>query len=183
MNKYFYTKESIYKISQREDGYIEFYPSTPNAGQLIIQNGGISAFLAKCVDDERDYHDVAASFYKAIDDERMDKEKRKAEREAMLCAQYLKDYAALTEKYDTIPTTIENLRIVMHYLNSMNWGLWRLPKMDKAYSANQYQQGSGTITTLTFDESILIRGGRCRKFKCGCAPNVLLKYRGIDGIL
>lgn len=182
MNKYFYTKKSVYKISRRTDGYIEFYPSTPNAGQLILQNGGISAFLAKCVDDERDYHDVAASFYKAIDDERKAKEKRKAEREEILRAQYLNDYAALTEKYDTIPATIENLRIVMHYLDSINFGLWRLPKMDKAYSANQYQHGSGTITTLTFDEGILLHGVTRRKFKCGCAENVMPQYIGIDRI-
>lgn len=178
MNKYFYTHKSVYKISQRADGYIEFYPSTPDAGQLIIQHGGISAFLAKCVDDERDYHDVAASFYKAIDDERKAKEKRKAEREEILRTQY----AALTEKYDTIPATIENLRIVMHYLNSMNWGLWRLPKMDKAYSANQYQHGSGTITTLTFAEGFLLHGATWRKFKCGCAENVMPQYIGIDRI-
>ena len=52
MNKYFYTRKSVYKITHRADGYIEFYPNTPNAGQLILQNGGIGAFLAKCVDDE-----------------------------------------------------------------------------------------------------------------------------------
>ena len=182
MNKYFYTKKSVYKISQRADGYIEFYPSTPNAGQLIIQNGGISAFLAKCVDDERDYHDVAASFYKAIDDERKAKEKRKAERGETLRTQYLNDYAALTERYDIIPTTIENLRIVMHYLNVTNWGLWRLPKMDRAYSANQYQHGSGTITTLTFAEGFSLHGEAWRKFKCGCAENVMPQYLGIDRI-
>ena len=182
MKKYFYTKKSVYKITPRAAGYIEFYPNTHNAGQLIIQNGGISDFLAKCVDDERDYHDVAASFYKAIDDERKAKEKRKAEREDMLRTQYLKDYTALTGKYDTIPATIENLRIVMHYLNSMKFGLWRLPKMDKAYSAKQYQHGSGTITTLTFAEGFSLHGEAWRKFKCGCAENVMPQYLGIDRI-
>lgn len=182
MNKYFYTKKSVYKITHRADGCIEFYPSTPNAGQLILQNGGMSAFLAKCVDDERDYHDVAASFYKAIDDERKAKEKRKAEREDMLRTQYLNDYAALTERYDTIPATIENLRIVMHYLNSMNWGLWRLPKMDRAYSAHQYKHGDGTITTLTLAEGFSLHGETWRNFKCGCAENVMPQYLGIDRI-
>ena len=182
MNKYFYTRKSVYKIYQREDGYIEFYPNTPNAGQLILQNGGIGAFLAKCVDDARDYHDVAASFCKAIDDERKAKGKRKAEREETLRTQYLNDYAALTEKYETIPATIENLRIVMHYLNVTNWGLWRLPKMDKAYSAQQHTYGSGTITTLTFDEGFLLHGATWRNFKCGCAENVMPQYIGIDRI-
>lgn len=183
MNTYFYTKKSVYQIITEDNGYLRFYPANPNAGQLIWQHGGPSEFLAKCVNDEREYKEVADEFYGALRAEEKAKRQRIAERREALRAQCVNDYEALVAKYDTIPTTIENLRIVMHYLNSMNWGLWRLPKMDKAYSANQYQQGSGTITTLTFDESILIRGGRCRKFKCGCAPNVLLKYRGIDGIL
>ena len=96
--------------------------------------------------------------------------------------QYLKDYAALTERYDTIPATIENLRIVMHYLNSMNFGLWRLPKMDRAYSANQYQHGSGTITTLTFAEGFSRHGEAWRKIKCCGAENVMPQYIGIDRI-
>ena len=183
MNTYFYTKKSVYQIITEDNGYLRFYPANPNAGQLIWQHGGPNEFLAKCVTDEREYKEVADEFYGALRAEEKAKRQRIAERQEARRAQYINDYEALVAKYETIPTTIENLRIVMHYLNSMNWGLWRLPKMDKAYSAYQYQQGSGTITTLTFDESILIRGGRCRKFKCGCAPNVLLKYRGIDGIL
>lgn len=53
-----------------------------------------------------------------------------------------------------IPATVENIRIILHYLNTINWGLWNLPKLSIGYSANQYDCDGKTATTIQLDEPI-----------------------------
>lgn len=54
----------------------------------------------------------------------------------------------------TIPATVNNIRIMLHYLNTINWGLWKLPKLSVGYSANQYDCEGKQATTIKLDEPI-----------------------------
>ena len=65
-----------------------------------------------------------------------------------------KEYEVLKVKYEVIPTTIENIRIILAYLNTINWGLWRLPSMSIGYKCNQHDCEGKTATTMVLDEPI-----------------------------
>lgn len=182
MNTFFYTKKSVYQIITEDNRYLRFYPSNPNAGQLIWQHGGPNEFLAKCVTDEREYKEVADEFYGALRAEEKAKRQRIAERQEARRAQCVNDYEALVAKYETIPTTIENLKIILRYLSAENWGLWRLPKLDRSYTVNQYDVDGQWVATITFDEGLFVKGmtNPIRKFKHGCAANVLPHFFNIE---
>lgn len=57
-------------------------------------------------------------------------------------------------KSQPIPATIENLQIVLRYLNTVNWGSWKLPVLTIGYSSNQYDCDGKTATTIKLDEPI-----------------------------
>lgn len=80
-----------------------------------------------------------------------------------------------------IPTTIDNLKLILNYLNEQNWGSWDLPAMTIGYSANQYDCDGTLATTITlskgieyvdyFDEKSIVS-----KFKVGGKRGHLEKY-------
>lgn len=72
---------------------------------------------------------------------------------------------------------IENIRRILLYLNSMNWGMWRLPKMSIGYSAHQYDCDGHQASTITLDEPIDYFGEKVTKFKVGGGRLHLTKYR------
>ncbi|PWJ53393.1 hypothetical protein CLV98_1236 [Dyadobacter jejuensis] len=85
-------------------------------------------------------------------------------------AQELYNYKELTAFFSSdaeIPTTEENIRKLLYYLNSQNWGGWRMPQMDIPYSANQYLINGTLITTIRFEQPILVGGELISKFKLG----------------
>lgn len=53
-----------------------------------------------------------------------------------------------------IPATVENIRILLHYLNTINWGSWTLPQLTVGYSANQYDCDGKTATTIILQEPV-----------------------------
>jgi hypothetical protein len=71
---------------------------------------------------------------------------------------------------------VDNLRRILKYLNSMNWGVWRLPNMSVGYSAHQYDYNGRNVTTISLDEPINYYGEMVSKFKVGGSRNFLPKY-------
>ena len=62
---------------------------------------------------------------------------------------------------------LENIRRILLYLNSMNWGVWQLPKMTCGYSAHQYDCDGHQASTITLDKPIDYYGEKVSKFKVG----------------
>lgn len=72
---------------------------------------------------------------------------------------------------------LENIRRILLYLNSMNWGVWQLPKMTCGYSAHQYDCDGHQASTITLDEPIDYYGEKVSKFKVGGGRLHLTKYK------
>ena len=84
----------------------------------------------------------------------------------------------MLEKYEgkAIDTTAENLRILMRYLQTINWGVWELPRLTQGYSANQYDCDGKTAVTITLDQGIESDGKIIRKLQYGAPIRYLPKY-------
>lgn len=78
-----------------------------------------------------------------------------------------------------IAVTIDNLRIVMQYLQRHNWGSWSLPKMSIGYSANQYDCDGKIAVTIKLDKPIDYYGDMVSDFEYGAPHGHLTKYRKI----
>ena len=81
-----------------------------------------------------------------------------------------------------IPTTVENVRLVLAYLNQQNWGSWNLPKMTISYSAHQYDCDGCLATTIKLDKPISDENFGIENetmFKIGGKRGHLNKYRGL----
>lgn len=74
---------------------------------------------------------------------------------------------------------VNNLSRILKYLNSMNWGVWQLPKMSVGYNAHQYDNNGRNVTTITLNEPINYFGEMVSKFKVGGSRSFLPKYRVI----
>ena len=87
-------------------------------------------------------------------------------------------YDELVQRYEIIPTTIDNIRTVLMYLNTKNWGSWELPKMNGVYTAAQYDCDGHIVTTLSLVNPIEDENGNLVKnFKYGvCPKGHLQKY-------
>ena len=72
---------------------------------------------------------------------------------------------------------LENIRRILLYLNSMNWGVWQLPKMTCGYSAHQYDCDGHQASTITLDKPIDYCGEKVTKFKVGGGRLHLTKYK------
>ncbi|MFA5689911.1 MAG: hypothetical protein WC959_12360 [Kiritimatiellales bacterium] len=100
------------------------------------------------------------------------------EAKAVLENQQAEKRAALL-KMAVIPTTIENLSLVLEHLNTQNWGTWNLPQMTIGYSAHQYDCDGKQISTITLDRPIEFCGRMETRFKSGSKRGHLEKYNCI----
>jgi len=191
--KIFRTKRVIYRIKTNEDGTLTVfreYTSTknqgfwqkdgrqyPNAGLLISQAGGIEPFLAKCEDIEdveKFVHDINAE-KKAIRDAANAQREQQAQAEA----------ASAKEAYDQVfcndvtETTAETIYVLLRYLNTKNWGIWRLPKMTIGYACHQYDCDGRTATTIKLDRPIPYGDEMVSQFQFGAPRGHLEKYHAI----
>lgn len=87
-------------------------------------------------------------------------------------------YDELVQRYEIIPTTIDNIRTVLKYLSTKHWGIWELPKMNAVYTAAQYDCDGYIVSTLSLVNPIEDENGNLVKdFKCGfCPKGHLQKY-------
>lgn len=181
MKTYFTTKRNAYQITVNENGKVIFHPECPDAASIIGQHGGIESFLSHCIQDPREYEEFAEAFHNRKLEAQL---KRKAQGEARAKAErekIAKDYNDLVGDGSVpIEATAANLYIIMRYLNTMNYGLWKLPRLSQGYQANQYDCNGKTVTTITLDEGIKNDEGRIFKaFQYGAPSGYLIKYTNI----
>jgi len=97
-----------------------------------------------------------------------DQEKKKQNEQAKQSLEA--DFRALENEIKegkVFDANIENIRRILLYLNSMNWGVWQLPKMTCGYSAHQYDCDGHQASTITLDKPIDYYGEKVSKFKVG----------------
>lgn len=143
-----------------------------NPGLFIKTMGGVNQILRRCQQTEKTAKEVA-------DDIKAEKEAIKAASASRIKSEQeavINDYTALVSK-GTIETTVENVKIVLSYLNTQNWGTWKLPEMSIGYKANQYQiSNSQTAATMTLNKPIDFEGRKTLRFVVGAPVTHLLNY-------
>jgi hypothetical protein len=125
----------------------------------------------------KDYHSIDDY----IEARRIYNEKRKKEN-AEIELKYAEIRKKENEKLESlmplgpIPATVENVRLLLNFLNEKNWGSWTLPKMTIGYSAHQYDCEGCTATTITLDANISDDFVSGNKFKVGGRNGHLTQY-------
>lgn len=156
MKKIFRTKKDVYTVEVNEQGFITLRDIL-NGGvfkgtaSLIAQRGGRENFLALC--EEGDPEAIKAE----IKAERRAKAAAKAQTATQDDEKLTAAREMVTEAYKNgtvIEATTDNIKSLLRYLNSMNWGTWQLPKMSVGYSCNQYGSDGKTATTIILDEPV-----------------------------
>lgn len=189
-NLFYCTKKNVYQITKNEDGTVTFHPTEKNAGNIIMQRGGVTGFLANCIEDERSYEEFVSD--RAFVSKKQ-REYRDAMRQKNLNAEKesaTKLYSNMLEKYNMsvdnidnsiiIEATQENLYILMRYLRYVPWGEWHLPTLSQGYSANQYDCQGKTAVTIILDEGILTEDGNLvKKLQYGAPMGHLSYYTNI----
>lgn len=141
-------------------------------GMFIKAMGGVDAILQRCQQTEKSAKEIA-------DELLAEKEAKKvvnANRVAEEKEEIVKAYEGLIAK-GTIETTPQNIEVVLRFLNTKNWGAWKLPKMSIGYKANQYQINDTQIaTTMDLDRPINFEGKKTCKFVVGAPVSQLANY-------
>lgn len=179
-NLFFYTKKNVFLITRGQDGFLEFFPKNREAGNLIKQHGGIDKFLQICKADARPYDQVLAEFKQKLADADEERKRAASENKMKESAIIKSEYDALIQDGGEIEVTPPNLRVIMRYLRTLNWGMWHLPKLKQGYSAFQHDCGGKDVVTIQLDEGIIIDGKCVKKFKCGVNDNYLHEYINIE---
>lgn len=155
----FKTKRAIYSVSRNEDGTLtiirEYILNNGywhkdgnlyrNAGLLIVQNGGVEALLSKC---------------EAVEDIKQHVQSMNAERKASArwaAEDNMKAKEAFEAAFsqEVTEATPENISTLLRYLNTVNWGVWNLPKMTVGYVCHQYDCDGRTATTIKLDTPVM----------------------------
>ena len=188
--KTYQTKRVIYRIETNEDGtlaiYREFYSTKnmdrwerdgrpyKNAGMMIAQAGGIEALLAACeeVEDIDGMIATLNSEKKAI----RERANRERARQAQETADRAKNDYKKVFAGEVTETNIETIGVLLRYLNTINWGVWELPRMTVAYKCAQYDCEGRTATTIKLDSPILYEGKMTNMFVYGNPRGYLDKY-------
>lgn len=172
------TNKTDYKVVVNQDGTLTITDlrknnaSIQNPGALIMSMGGINGVLLRCEEiSEEDYAEE-------LEKQKVEKEaaaqksaKNRMERELQIKSEF--DTAFSNEITES---TIENITILLYYLNSINWGMWKLPKMTIGYSCHQYDCNGQTATTITLDKPIDYDGQMLTRFVVGAGPRHLANY-------
>lgn len=188
MEKYLilHTKSSgrYFSVRKNEDNTIvisdtTFGESIANAGLLISNMGGIDIVLSKCKESDIPVEEVRKQAEERLLEK--GKEERRFEKAKEEQKTTTDNYNHLLEQCGgEIPVTYDNLKIVMRYLATQNWGIWELPKMSISYAANQYDCDGKIAVTIILDEpSTDPRLGDEKRFVYGNPHRYLMKYRKI----
>lgn len=158
------TNTAMYFVAVQMNGMLfvskDGKTSIDNAGTFILNMGGVEAICARLADKE----EVTVEEFGVLLRQRAEARKKRQEagraeaarRRAAWDAERKERFEALLASCGggVIPSTPENVATVLHYLNTMNWGGWTLPKMSIGYTANQYDCDGHQATTMTLDEPI-----------------------------
>ena len=156
MKKIFRTKKDVFTVEINEQGFITLREILDGGvfkgtASLIAQRGGRENFLALCEDGDPE------AIKAEIKAERRARAAAKAQKPAQADDKLAAAREMVTEAYKngtTIEATIDNIKSLLRYLNSENWGTWQLPKMSVGYSCNQYGCDGKTATTIILDEPV-----------------------------
>ena len=189
-NLYYCTKKNVYLITKNDDGTLTFTPEAKNAGAMIMQRGGISAFLDHCIEDERDFKEF-------VEDRELVAKQQKEYREAMRLQSanaekesVAKAYNEMLSKYGmsidnidksvAIEASVDNLYVLMRYLRSIPWGQWQLPTLSQGYSATQYDCDGKIAVTVILNDGITTEDGKVvKKLQYGAPMGHLSNYTNI----
>lgn len=192
-NLFYCTKKNVYLITKNEDGTVTFFPEEKNAGSIIMQRGGLTGFLAHCIEDERSYEEFVA-------DRELIAKKQKEYREAMRLQSANAEREAVAKSYNemlsrygmsignidksvSIEANSENLYVLMRYLRSIPWGQWQLPALSQEYSANQYDCDGKIAVTIILNNGIMTEDGKViKKLQYGAPMGHLSNYTNIGRI-
>ena len=155
----FKTKRAIYSVLKNEEGTLTIIReyilnngfwhkdgcAYKNAGLLIVQNGGIEALLSKCK-----AVDCIEEYVKTMNRERKESARWAAEDDTRAKEAF---EAAFSE--EVTEATPENISTLLRYLNTVNWGVWELPKMTVGYVCHQYDCDGKTATTIKLDTPVM----------------------------
>ncbi len=173
----YFTSKKSFLVEQNADGTLLITKTSTmkpleNAGSFIVSQGGIEAILSKCkeVTDEQFAEDRKQLLLRNEQAKQRSQELALANRK-----RHEQDYNAVFNG-STVETTVENIRILLRYLNDINWGAWHLlPSMSIGYRCNQYDCDGKIATTIILDTPIEYHGEQVTQFQHG-APNGHLRH-------
>ena len=180
MRKMYFTSKKSFLVEQNADGTLLITKTSTmkpleNAGGFIVSQGGIEAILAKCVE---------------VTEEQFAEDRKQLLLRHEQAKQHSLDIAMANrkrheEEYNAVfndgvvETTVENIRILLHYLNDINWGMWKLPSMTIGYSCHQYDCDGKMATTINLDRPIEYYGMMVSKFQHGASRRYFTDYESI----
>lgn len=147
----------------------------PDAAALIGSLGGVDKVLARC----EEIDDLAA-----LVEGRNAVNIASRERQAAADAEKAQNkYLRISENYEkafvgkeVVESTLGNIAILLKFLNTMNWGAWRLPAMTIGYSCHQYDCDGKIAVTIKLDEPV----NGYTKLSYGAPRGHLTAYTNID---
>ena len=172
------TNKTDYKVVVNQDGTLTITDlrknnaSIQNPGALIMSMGGINGVLLRCEEISEENYAEELEKRKVEKEETTQKiAKDRLERERQMKSEFDEAFSnEITE------STIENITVLLRYLNSVNWGMWRLPKMTIGYTCNQYDCNGKKATTIILNTPINYDGEMLTKFVVGGGPRHLTDY-------
>lgn len=181
------TKKSRYWVIENEDGTLlithDKRNSIDNAGLFILQMGGVETIKARLQGEDLTLEQAEAweaehARQCAIAAQQAKERAKQKETEKYEKAKHNYEALLATSQDGVIPTTYENIGIVLRYLNTLNWGAWELPKMSIGYSCHQYDCDGRTASTMKLDKAIEIyEGEKESMFQVGAPHGHLTRYR------
>lgn len=172
------TNKTDYKVVENQDGTLTITDlrknnePIKNPGALIVSMGGVNNVIKRC-------EEVSEKAY-AEEFEKRRIEKEAAAQKSAKCK--LEHELQIKSEFETAfsneitETTIESITLLLYYLNSINWGMWKLPKMTIGYSCHQYDCNGQMATTITLNTPIEYEGEMLTKFVVGGGPRHLTGY-------
>ena len=178
MRKMYFTSKKSFLVEQNADGTLLITKTSTmkpleNAGGFIVSQGGIEAILAKCVEVTEEQF--------AEDRKQLLLRHKQAKQHSLDIAmanrrRHEEEYNAVFNGGGVVETTVENIRILLHYLNDISWGMWKLPSMTIGYSCHQYDCDGKMATTIKLDRPIEYYGMMVSQFQHGAPSGHLINY-------
>ena len=144
-----------------------------NAGNFILNLGGIDAVLARCKDMSEDELMAERNSKLAKQKAKQQEQQRRILEEKLLAeTAYKKTFV----NGEIVESTPHNIYVLLSFLNTQNWGSWELPLMSIAYKCNQYECDGKLATTIILDKPILYKGEMISRFQVGAPRGHLKQY-------
>lgn len=166
----------VFLVTKNDNGTINLFEDgkpAENAGRIINRFGGVAALLARS--EKTSYTSIEEGFA-AQKEHREEMQRYNAATEEEFAFKKMVEQGG-----GSIIMNVENIRVLLSYLNTVNWGAWgALPKADIIYQCAQHQCGTQQATTITLNAPILCEDGKRRSMFCTpVSPGYLTRYANI----